>query len=74
MSLYKVVACPKCRTLPFAIQVTTAEKTFKCLICGKTTKMDLMRIFYKSDYPDKARIVCSELKLKPSLRRSMGLI
>jgi len=69
-----VVVCPKCRVLPNAIQITTAEKTLKCLICGETTKMSSVKIWYESDYPSKARRVCSELKLKPSLRRSMGLI
>ncbi len=48
---YKVVKCPNCGKL----QITTANKAYRCFRCGSTTSLEEARILLVTEDGEKAR-------------------
>ncbi len=49
---YGVVVCPDCKK---AKGFELKNKTTKCPICGRTLKVDKLKVFYKTDSQEKMR-------------------
>lgn len=60
MKRYKIVRCPNCTTF----QITSSDKTLKCVKCSKTKVLSKLRILYSDDNPQFATKVLQEIKLQ----------
>lgn len=62
----RVVKCRNC----YEFQMTTANKTFKCVKCNKSFPIQNLKIYFESDSPQ----LCSEVvrKLKEEKFRVFG--
>ena len=56
--MYKVVKCPKCKRF----SMTSADVSFRCVVCSKTSDVTKMRVYYATDSPQIATKVLQRLK------------
>lgn len=56
--MYKVVKCPYCKKF----QMTTANKSFKCIFCHRTRVLANIRIMFESATPQIASEVLMKIK------------
>ena len=64
--VYRVVRCPYCKTY----QLTSAQKSFGCVSCGKSKSITKMRILFQSENPTISINVLKEIKKEDFRMRS----
>ncbi len=63
--VYKLVRCSQCGLF----QVTTSQKTLKCLKCSKSKQLSLLKIFYSTENGQDAAKMLSKLKEEEAIKK-----
>lgn len=68
VKMYKLIKCPNCKKF----QITSAEKTFKCINCLKSKTIKNMKIYYENENPNLVSIALKKIKEEIGLQQNQN--